>query len=289
MIAGPRGARWSAQETTYASSSLRRETRSMRHATNKPTAAQADLTAQATRAVLNLFFAGGRYAHAVWWLISTAAILSQGTSRAVAVMQAFYHPWLLAGCSCAGVRVVSTGVGDRPEDLQCAASFWHVRGRLLRAWVGACCRVRGLRVRLHFGRWATAREDLRVLPAFATRSACVSVCCGRARALVAGVRDLRACVGILLWEARARQATQRVADSLPRHKRQRLTQPSGCQELFTLLDLCVSSLRRGHANLLCIVPILTDDPRRVSNTLAAGPSSCCASIFHCFLARYNRG
>ena len=33
----------------------------------------------------------------------------------------------------------------------------------------------------------------------------------------------------------------------------------------TLLDLCVSSLRRGHANLLCIVPILTDDPRRESN------------------------
>ena len=36
--------------------------------------------------------------------------------------------------------------------------------------------------------------------------------------------------------------------------------------LLTLLDfdLCVSSLRRGHANLLCIVPILTDDPRRES-------------------------
>ena len=33
----------------------------------------------------------------------------------------------------------------------------------------------------------------------------------------------------------------------------------------TLLDLCVSSLRRGHANLLCIVPILTDDPRKESN------------------------
>ena len=32
----------------------------------------------------------------------------------------------------------------------------------------------------------------------------------------------------------------------------------------SLLDLCVSSLRRGHANLLCIVPILTDDPRRES-------------------------
>ena len=37
------------------------------------------------------------------------------------------------------------------------------------------------------------------------------------------------------------------------------------QKLFTLLDLCVSSLRRGHANLLCIVPILTDDPGRESN------------------------
>ena len=34
--------------------------------------------------------------------------------------------------------------------------------------------------------------------------------------------------------------------------------------LFTLPDLRVSSLRRGHANLLCIVPILTDDPRRES-------------------------
>ena len=27
--------------------------------------------------------------------------------------------------------------------------------------------------------------------------------------------------------------------------------------LGTLLDLCVSSLRRGHANLLCIVPVLS--------------------------------
>ena len=34
--------------------------------------------------------------------------------------------------------------------------------------------------------------------------------------------------------------------------------------MFTLLDLCVSSLRMGHASLLCIVPILTDDPRRES-------------------------
>ena len=30
---------------------------------------------------------------------------------------------------------------------------------------------------------------------------------------------------------------------------------------YTLLDLSVSSLRRGHANLLCIVPILADDLR----------------------------
>ena len=45
----------------------------------------------------------------------------------------------------------------------------------------------------------------------------------------------------------------------------------GCmttKNLFTLLDLCVSSLRRGHANLLYIVPILTDDPQRESNEAA---------------------
>ena len=30
---------------------------------------------------------------------------------------------------------------------------------------------------------------------------------------------------------------------------------------FKLLDLCVSSSRRGHADLLCIVPISTNDPR----------------------------
>ena len=40
------------------------------------------------------------------------------------------------------------------------------------------------------------------------------------------------------------------------------------KKLFTLLDLCVSSLRRGHANLLCIVPILTDDPRRKSTMMS---------------------
>jgi len=36
------------------------------------------------------------------------------------------------------------------------------------------------------------------------------------------------------------------------------------QKIFTLLDLCVSSLRRGHANLVCIVPILSDDLFRES-------------------------
>ena len=31
------------------------------------------------------------------------------------------------------------------------------------------------------------------------------------------------------------------------------------------LDLCVSSLRRGHANLLCIVPILSDVSEETTN------------------------
>ena len=43
------------------------------------------------------------------------------------------------------------------------------------------------------------------------------------------------------------------------------------KKLVTLLDLCVSSLRRGHANLLCIVPILTDDPRRESGISVLRP------------------
>ena len=43
-------------------------------------------------------------------------------------------------------------------------------------------------------------------------------------------------------------------------------------KLFTLLDVCVSSLRRGHANILCIVPSLTDDPRRESGSAT---NRCC--------------
>ena len=31
------------------------------------------------------------------------------------------------------------------------------------------------------------------------------------------------------------------------------------KKVWYILDLCVSSLRRGHANLLCIVPIFADD------------------------------
>ena len=39
---------------------------------------------------------------------------------------------------------------------------------------------------------------------------------------------------------------------------------SNKKKFDTILDFCVSSLRRGHANLLCIVPILTDVSRRSS-------------------------
>ena len=37
----------------------------------------------------------------------------------------------------------------------------------------------------------------------------------------------------------------------------------------------MSSLRRGHANLLCIVPILTDDPRRESESPSAAIVRTC--------------
>ena len=47
---------------------------------------------------------------------------------------------------------------------------------------------------------------------------------------------------------------------------------STIKKFSTFPDLCVSSLRRGHANLLCIVPILTDDPRRES-VRESGPSA----------------
>ena len=54
------------------------------------------------------------------------------------------------------------------------------------------------------------------------------------------------------------------------------------KKMFALLDLCVSSLCRGHANLLCIVPILTDDPRRESGC------KCFTSFLHCIKFRICR-
>ena len=48
---------------------------------------------------------------------------------------------------------------------------------------------------------------------------------------------------------------------LKRWEQVRLTETElwkGRKFLEPFLDLCVSSLREGHANLLCIVPILTD-------------------------------
>ena len=44
-------------------------------------------------------------------------------------------------------------------------------------------------------------------------------------------------------------------------------------DVITLLDVCVSSLRGGHTNIICIVPISTDDPRRESKICCA-TSSC---------------
>ena len=41
--------------------------------------------------------------------------------------------------------------------------------------------------------------------------------------------------------------------------------------LFTLLDLCVSSFCSGHANILCIVPMLIDDPLRKSRNWSSPP------------------
>jgi hypothetical protein len=66
------------------------------------------------------------------------------------------------------------------------------------------------------------------------------------------------------------------------------------KKLFTLLDLCVSSLRRGHANLLCIVPILTDDPRRESNSMRIVRQPVAMQCVHPSMAgarpmRTNRG
>ena len=67
-------------------------------------------------------------------------------------------------------------------------------------------------------------------------------------------RELSTHAAILHLPAQARQ--QGHGPSSSRGPRE----PKAKKKLFTLLDLCVSSLRRGHANLLCIVPNLTDAP-----------------------------
>ena len=56
------------------------------------------------------------------------------------------------------------------------------------------------------------------------------------------------------------------------------------EKLFGLLDLCVSSLRRGHANLFCLVPILRDDPRRAHTRHPGGVQSRKASNLTTFRA-----
>ena len=43
----------------------------------------------------------------------------------------------------------------------------------------------------------------------------------------------------------------------------------------TLLDVCESSLRMGHTNILCILPMLMDDPRRDSSRLKYNIISYC--------------
>ncbi len=51
------------------------------------------------------------------------------------------------------------------------------------------------------------------------------------------------------------------------HKTSQRAQRPSTTPIFTALpDLCVSSLRKGHANLIYIVSILTDNPRRESST-----------------------
>ena len=47
--------------------------------------------------------------------------------------------------------------------------------------------------------------------------------------------------------------------------------------LYTLLIKSVSSLRRGHANLLCIVPIYSDD-RQVDPNILPGICINCLKI-----------
>ena len=51
--------------------------------------------------------------------------------------------------------------------------------------------------------------------------------------------------------------------TLKRNKKLTQSQFKSDKKIVYFLNLCVSSLRRDHANLLCIVPILTDDHPKV--------------------------
>ena len=56
--------------------------------------------------------------------------------------------------------------------------------------------------------------------------------------------------------------------------------------LEPFLDLCVSSLREGHANLLCIVPILTDVAEATNKAMeypfiyTSHSSEYCVWVYH---------
>ncbi len=184
--------------------------------TLQQTSRQQRKPAQATRAVLNLSFAGGRYAHAVWWLISTVAILAQGTSRAVAVTQAFYHPWLVVGRVLVPRRARCQHWGGGPPGrpsvccqlLACAwAPVAGVGGRLLRgAWVARA-----------FAFWAVGDRPGRPQGAASF--------CHQER-----VRErlLRACAGACCGRCCGRRL----------RAKQRLTQPSGCQHYCLHFSIC---------------------------------------------------
>ncbi len=57
---------------------------------------------------------------------------------------------------------------------------------------------------------------------------------------------------------------------------QNLTPVANVQIQSKFLDLCLSSLHEGHANLLCIIPILTDVPKVTEVLQACWP---CADLY----------
>ena len=66
------------------------------------------------------------------------------------------------------------------------------------------------------------------------------------------------CVVLVVWASENAPARIRAIQNVT------IWKMCGVEKMDTLLDLCMSSLRGGRANLLCIVPSLTDDPRTES-------------------------